>query len=285
LVVGLAGCSSNTGSDGPREEAPLGEDDNTTLPDEAVSLENLNRSHTAAVTDAASVTTAFRARLDTDYGAVFFNSTVALNLTTANARQQTLYEGTTGDGLLRTTFANVDSYATPNETYKRTESDFINGTTYNHTVSDSGEAWDSNSVTTYLQTDLLNSADDHVIWTPEGTRQFNDTGTYRFVAEGASEFDGFRESVTALIDSQATAESNEQQNFSIGQDTTLTVTDMNATMLVSPDGVVRYFSYYLNGTIDGEAVSLTVELWNTKVGETTVTEPEWTTRAEQTRDL
>lgn len=259
-----SGESSTGGSDG---SAGNGENGDTGIDGQ------LAETHTSAVTDAETLTTNVWANLDTQIGNVTFNSTTYIDFSASEARQVTVTEASTGNGLLSTTLAAVENYATAETVYKRTESDFSDEPEYNQTAVGNG-AWEDETLTAFLQTDLIGNADENILWTQDGTETLDGTEVVRYVANSDSQFEGFQESATSTIDEQSEDESGDGTSFTLDDDT-ITITSMSATMLVSPDGVVREFTYTVAGTTGEEPVSLEIRLSVSDIDSTTVTAPDW----------
>lgn len=250
--------------------------------DQSETSASLQAAHTETVSEANSITTRLVTELDTPKGSLAFNSTAAVDLSTNDVRQRTLYTGSTAGGLISTTFAEVDSYITPTEQYKRTTSDFTSEPSYNYTQTNGqAAAWNVTNFEQYLQADLINNADTNIDWTRDGSTTFDGETVARYVADDDKQFDGFRSNATSTIDGR-TSDNGDQQSFSLGDNTTITITNQRGAMLVDSDGVVRQLTYQVNATDDdGKESSLTIQLSMTDIGETSAQQPAWTAEAEQ----
>lgn len=121
--------------------------------------------------------------------------------------------------------------------------------------------------------DLVERVVDDVEWTMVGVERYDGGWVTRYEASGP-------ENVSAL-DSTAMVEAEGDATDGTGLPETfdLDVRSVNATLLVSPDGIVRRFSVHAVGNAAGHPAGLTLTFETDDVGSTTVEAPSWVAEA------
>lgn len=121
--------------------------------------------------------------------------------------------------------------------------------------------------------DLVRRAVDDVNWTMVGVERYQGQWVTRYEAAGP-------ENVTAM-GSTAVAEGHADatDRTTLPETLDLDVQTANATLLVTPDGVVRRFSVDATGNAAGHPVEVRITSTTDDVGQTTVATPDWTDEA------
>lgn len=226
--------------------------------------------HTSSLHDAGSFRSSTNVSVDADGHAVDVDRSAAVDGDADRARARTTLDSAAveGDGLT------VTSY-TGNETTARRV--VVDGDDTRATHLDAArEPYDDGLLAVsavdadeQTEADLVHAATEEVDWTQRGVEQYDGDWATRYEASGPENV-----SDLGLVLAAALTESDLERTGYTTED--VDATAANATLLVSPDGVVRYLSLTVVGTTDdGEAVQVTVQLTVDDVGSTNVERPPW----------
>lgn len=254
LVV-LAGC--NVGPVGGESSAAY------TTGGEELNGTELQRDHVEQLESAGSFTTVVDLRVESGDRDARFNQTTAVNLTGDRAHQSSHISAGGAVGELRT-----DSYTDGDVTFERLAFGSGDSATvrYRRGTADDAAVGGVTPVnaTSAMNANLAKEVAENVNWTQTGVVDRDGETVTRYVATGRENFSDFR---------------NETDLGSLeGLDTNATdatVASVNATLLVSSDGLVRELRFAFAGTTDGNSTTLRFTIRTTDVGTTDAAPPDW----------
>jgi len=266
-VVALAGCSAGAGPlTGPAPYTETGDD---------LDADALAASHAAALHDAGSYRSATNLSVASGTGAdaaptVAVERTARVDADDDRALATGRLDSGTldGDGLRVATYTEndttarevvVDAADTSVTRYDAARAPYDDGLLAVSPVDDDART----------EADLVAAATESVDWTQAGVERHDGGWVTRYEASGA----GNVSDVEAVVAAALTEADRERTGLDPGG---YAVTAANATMLVSPDGVVRQLSLTVVATTDdGDAVTVTVALTTDGLGATDVQRPDW----------
>lgn len=272
LLVATAGCAGILGGDGngdengdengndlPPQQNP-GEDETVYSQTGSFDGERLAANHSATLRSADS----FRLTYEIDHSGAYEETTTLL-MELDKANNEGYQRGAIDhqdQSLTREVYTNDDT------SYHRIEVDDMRPTYDKATAPYDDASFDpilNETVGQQAELESIFTQIDGIDWTQQGTDQYQGVTVTKYEADtaGIEEF---------LADASLTA--NEDQSIS-------TVESGSATLLVTPDGTVRYFELDVSGTNpDGEQQSLTITIQYPDIGSTTVNTPDWLDEAE-----
>ena len=251
VCVLLAGCSTLL-DDGNGDGASVGGTADSTPdastfdyadgfgPDGVVDGSAAVESHRSGLIAAGSYATAFNYTLDTAGGTQVFDVEGQVDFDATRARQQVVFDQPDAE-------STVEIYRTDDTLYRRTETE--NDTSFQRRE----QAFNAGNLTALdpVRPLLLNISD------------------YEASV-------GERDGATVVVYEK---DSSEGVDSFYGIDDSANITSFSGRLAVDTDGVVRSASYQLGYVVNGEERTLTVEYTVSAVGETSVSEPDWTDRA------
>ncbi|WP_336338078.1 DUF7537 family lipoprotein [Haloarcula brevis] len=269
LLTATAGCTGLLGS----EQGPGGTTTATTSADangpapgssgfDAAAVE---RGHFATLSD-SSFTTSLSFRLSTvrdgENRSVFINRTVAVDRESGRSLSTGELVQPNGDALVTTTYT-ADGTTTERRVLARGDEDLTDYRTASAPYDGQVQPVNDSGV---IDRSLLQSLGADIDWTYAGTETVDGVAVSRFEASGG-DITGFAadDAVSANVSANGTVDS------------------ASAAVLVDGDGVVRSFHYRVTTERDGQPVTVTLSLSVSRVGDTTVTEPDWLSEAEGRR--
>lgn len=259
-LVTLAGCTV--------AGVPIGAPQPYTDTGAALDGDALAADHTSALHDAGSFRSSTNLSVASGGDPVEVNRTVAVDGDRARASTSLDSTAVESDGLAVTTY-------TANDTTARRV--VVDGDDSRVTHLDAArEPYDGGLLAVspvdgdeQTEADLVRAATGEIDWTQRGVERYDDGWVTRYEASGPENV-----SDLGVVAAAAMTESDVERTGFTPAD--LDAESANATMLVSPDGVVRYLSMTVVGTTaDGEAVRVTVTLTVDDVGATDVERPSW----------
>lgn len=208
--------------------------------------------------------------LDGDEDTVRIERTAAANTTADQAVSTSRYssDAVTGDGLT------VTAYTDGDVTYRRTVLDVGDQTVTEYDAArapydDGLLAVQPVPASDAARAALVATIVDDVNWTQKGVERYDGGWVTRYEASGTGNVSAVEES--ALAEGQG-----DRINATIVPETLdLDVRSINATLLVSPDGVVRHLAVHATGNAAGEPVELTLTFDTYGLGSTVVEPPSW----------
>lgn len=263
-MVGLAGCA------GTGLGLPIGAPAPYTETGAALDGADLRANHLGALEAAGSYRSSFAMTIDGTDTAVLLNRSAAVDLAERESATTVRLEADTieGDGL------SVATYSTGNVTYRRIVADVGQQTVTRYDAarkpySDAPLAVEPADPEAVAHATLIGPLVDDVNWTQRGVERYDGGWVTRYEAAGAENVSRLR---GAAVDA-GRVESADADVF--GASRGLQVTDSNATLLVSPDGVVRYYHVHIDAAIGGQPVEMTLEGSTAGLGSTSVDGPDW----------
>lgn len=262
LLVILAGCSTVLPGSESAAYTTSGDDLNGST---------LSQDHVSQLEEAGSYTTLMTLDVESVNQSASIESTTRVDLDPERAlRTSIITADLFGGAELRT-----DTFTANDETYRRLEFDQGDqpSVQYSHATApyqDQGELGTTPvNFTETMNARLARSAGDSIQWTQTGTVERNGTTLTRYEASGQESFADFRnQTVIGPSDGNLT-------------DLNASVSEISAVMFVNRNGLVREFSFELNGTRDGGPVSLSFAVEIVDVSATTVEDPDWLEEARQ----
>ncbi|MFB6171903.1 MAG: hypothetical protein ABEJ23_05165 [Haloarculaceae archaeon] len=249
----LAGCNAG----------PMGDGSSAAYTDSGAALNGttLRHDHVERLSAAGSFTTTVALQLDSGDGPARFSQTTAVNRTGDRALQTSRVTAGGSVGHLESA-----TYTADGVTYER----LAFGTGDSATVRYRRGAGDATgdprpvNVSGATSADLVRQVAERINWTQTGVVERNGTTLTRYAASGRENFTDFRrgadlQPLDGLNESAAGA----------------SLDDVNATLLVTPDGLVREFHFAFSGTRDGTPVTLQFTVRITDVGSTDAAPPDW----------
>lgn len=254
LVV-LAGCNAGPGGGG--ESAAY------TTSGEELNGTKLQSDHVGQLESAGSFTTVVDLRLESGDRDARFEQTTAVNRTGDRARQSSRISAGGTVGELRS-----DSYTDGNVTYERLAFGTGDSATvrYRRGGTDDGSLGGVQPVNLSSATNanLAKEVAESINWTQTGVVDRDGETLTRYEATGRENFTDFRDDTDLGSLEGLGANASEA-----------TIDSVNATLLVSPDGLVREFRFRLTGTTDGKSIVMQFAVRTTDVGATDATPPDW----------
>lgn len=274
-MVALAGCSAGAGPlTGPDPYTETGDD---------LDADALSASHAAALHDAGSYRSATNLTVTSGTAAdaapaVAVERTARVDADDDRALATSRLDSGAldGDGLRVVTYTENDTTArevvidaedTSVTRYDAARAPYDDGLLAVSPVDDDART----------EADLVAAGTESVDWTQAGVERHEGDWVTRYEASGPDNVSD----VEAVVAAALTEADRERTGLDPGG---YEVTAANATILVSPDGVVRQFSLTVVATTDdGDAVTVTVTLTTDGLGATDVQRPDW--YGEATDDL
>lgn len=246
LVV-LAGCSGGSLDDGASAAyTTSGEELNGT---------QLGQDHVERLESAGSFTAVIELHVESGGTDARFDQATAVNLTADRARERGRISanGSVGD-------VATDRYTDGDDTLERLTIGSGDDATVRYRQ---GDGVTPVNATSAMRADLATEAAESINWTQTGVVERNGTTLTRYVATGRENFTNFRGTDLGTLDQLDT------------NATDATTDSMNATLLVSSNGLVREFRFSFAGTADGEPAALQFTVRTTDVGTTDAAPPDW----------
>lgn len=257
LLVALAGCSGVLPGTGDAEEEAY------TTSGEELNGTTLRSDHVDQLEAAGSFTTGTTVVLESANRTAELERTTAVDLEGDRALQTDTIE-TSGAGMSGT--FGSDTYTAGDETYTRLRAGTGNDTSvqYQHASAPYDDVGVTPvNTTAAMNAELAENAAATVNWTQTGVVERNGTTVTRYEATGQENFTEFRDRTDLGPGETDLSELDAE------------ISEIEATMFVDRDGVVRQFDVRFAGTAQGQDVTMSVTVTTTDVGETTVQEPGW----------
>lgn len=267
-MVVLAGCT------GTISDLPGGAPAPYTQTGAALNGTALAADTLAGLRDAGSFRANTTMRLDASAISVQVDRTAAVDLAAnrSSSRSQIATSATNGSGIT------MDRYSTANATYRRMTLDLGRQTITRYDVSrapydDGPLAPRPVTASRMASADLVRASVDRLNWTQAGVEKYDGGWVTRYEATGVANVTGL--SRAAMEDAVESA--NETALSSPSGEGSVAV---NATLLVSPDGVVRRLEVRVSGQSErGESYGMTLRVTTTDLGSTQVEPPAWLAEA------
>lgn len=206
--------------------------------------------------------------------------TATANTTADRAVSTSQYDSdaVTGDGLV------VTAYTAEDVTYRRAVLDAGDQTVTEYDAArapydDGLLAVQPVTANDAARSDLVASIVDDVNWTQQGVERYDGGWVTRYEASGAGNVSAVEESALAEGQGDRTDETTVPETLDVD------VRSINATLLVSPDGVVRHLEVHATGNAAGEPVELTLTFATDGLGSATVDPPAWLEDARERTDV
>lgn len=267
-MVGLAGCA------GIGLGLPIGAPAPYTETGAALDGDDLRAAHLAELEAAGAYRSSFALVVSGEERSARVNRSIVVDRGTNESFAHTSVnaEVIEGDGLAVTT------YSAGNVTYRRFVADVGQQTVTRYDAAEAPYADRPLAVEPVdpeegANADLIEPLVDDVNWTQRGVERYDGGWVTRYEAVGAENFSRLR---GAAVDAGRVA----TDRASLADDRGFEVTAVNATLLVSPDGVVRKFHVNVEGDIGDQPVDLTLAGSTGAIGSTMVEEPGWLEAAE-----
>ncbi|EMA23575.1 DUF7537 family lipoprotein [Haloarcula argentinensis] len=265
LLTASAGCSglfgSGTGTGTP--DTPTSADANGPAPGSSgFDAAAIERGHFETLSN-SSFTTSLSFQLSTardgENRSVFINRTVAIDRDSDRSLSTGELVQASGDTLVTTTYT-ADETTAERRVLVRGDEEMTDYRSASPPYDGPVQPVNESSV---IDRSLLQSLGSDINWTYAGTETVDGDSVSRFEATGSN--------VTGFTADDAVA-----TNVSANE----TTDSASATVLVDEDGVVRSFQYRVTTERDGQPVTVTLSLSVSQVDDTTVTEPDWLSEAE-----
>lgn len=263
VVVVLAGCNA-AGFGAPQPYTEGGAD---------LDGADLRAAHAAGLRDAGSFRSRTALVVRADGTAARVNRTAVVDGPANRSHGITRIGGDAAgdDGVVIETFTNRSA------TYRRVMIEAGSGTVVRYDAATAPYEEDPLAVrpvtaTRVAEPELIATAVQGANWTGHGVERYNGTWVTRYTASGAGNFSNVRSAAVA----SGRAGTGDRTDLPIGDE--IEVESIEATLLVTPDGVVRRLRIRLVGT---NGVELTTVFSTDEVGTATVDDPAWLDEAKE----
>lgn len=261
LLAGCAGVVSGLPFTAPQPYTETGA---------ALNASELGAAHADGLESAETFRSNVTLDLVADDTTVRVERTATANATAERALSTTRYgsDAVTGDGLT------VSAYTDGDVTYRRTALAVGDKTVTDYDAARSPYEeglLHVRPVTTAdaARVDLVSAVVADVDWTQAGVERHDGDWVTRYEASGPANFSAIGESALAEATGDRTNESEVPETLD------LDVRSANATLLVSPDGVVRHLAVHATGNAGGVPVELRLTFSTDGLGSTVVEPPAW----------
>lgn len=271
LLTGCAGVVSGLPFTAPQPYTETGA---------ALDGSDLRSAHVAGLNESETYRSNVSLVIDGDDHTIRVDRTAAANTTADRAVSTNQYnsDAVTGDGLV------VTAYTDEDVTYRRSVLDAGDQAVTEYDAArapydDSLLAVQPVTASDAARADLVETVVDDVDWTQQGVERYDGGWVTRYEASGAENFSAVEES--ALVEGQG----DRADDTTVPETLDIDVRSINATLLVSPDGVVRHLEVHATGNAAGEPVELTLTISTDGLGTTTVEPPAWVEDVRQRTDV
>lgn len=264
LLMVLAGCASVAA------ELPFTAPEPYTETGAELHGTDLRADHLAELDDAESFSSRSSLVLDGEEQTFAVNRSAAVDGASNQSMSTTRYnsDAVEGDGLV------VTSYTNGSVTYRQVEIDAGQQTITRYDAA--SEPYDAGLLgvepvnsSRAAHADLVATVADDVNWTMVGVERDEGDWVTRYEASGPENFSAIGS--TAVAEGGSTA----IDRTTLPETLDLDIRSINATLLVSPAGVVRLFEVHATGNAAGHPVELTLTLTADGLGSSNVEAPSW----------
>lgn len=269
LMVVLAGCA------GVAAELPFAAPEPYTQTGADLNGSLLSSDHLAGLEDAESFSSRSTLVVDSKEHTVEVNHTAAVDSSSDRLLRSSQYNSdiVEGEGLV------VTSYTNGSLTHRQVKIDAGQQTVSRYDTArgpydNRPLAIQPVDVSEAAHADLVTSVADDVNWTMVGVERYDNSWVTRYEARGAKNFSTV--DTTMLAEGESTATDRARLPETLDLD----IQAINATLLVSPDGVVRLVKIQATGISAGHPVELKLTMSTDDIGNTRVEAPPWIDEAQ-----